>query len=221
MRVAVLHRFYCILIPQTKHRFWLFKRNVSHMFKLIHKKIINNLKLKTFAYLDKGSWDYEPWKGYEINLTKQENKWHFNICFYYIPINDTTFALSFFWPSDTESRINELRFSDKVGRSKPPPVLTSGFNRLIPPRSICRKVVNTGQYGSEWSIENSKGRFCGGLRYLYRFYVLSIEKRKKILLWPCQGHFSWWVFHLKTLVLSSALQWVHAPKTGFFLHHQR
>ena len=67
----------------------------------------------------------------------------------------------------------------KVGRSKPPLVLTSGFNRLKPPRSICQKVVITGQYESEWSIENSKGRFCGGLRYLYRFYVLSIEKRKK------------------------------------------
>ena len=24
--------------------------------------------------------------------------------YYYIPINDTTFELSFFWPSDTESR---------------------------------------------------------------------------------------------------------------------
>ena len=54
----------------------------------------------------------------------------------------------------------------KVGRLKPPPVLTSGFNRLKPPRSICQKVVNTGQYESEWSIENSKERFCGGLRYL-------------------------------------------------------
>ena len=30
--------------------------------------------------------------------------------FYYIPINDTTFKLSVFWPSDTENRINELRF---------------------------------------------------------------------------------------------------------------
>ena len=65
----------------------------------------------------------------------------------------------------------------KVGRSKPPPVLTSGFNRLKPPWSICQKVVNTGQYESEWSIENSKGRFCGGLRYLHKFYVLSIEKK--------------------------------------------
>ena len=42
----------------------------------------------------------------------------------------------------------------KVGRSKPPPVLTSGFNRLKPPWSICQKVVNTSQYEYEWSIEN-------------------------------------------------------------------
>ena len=47
----------------------------------------------------------------------------------------------------------------KVGRSKPPPALTSGFNRLKPPRSICQKVVNTGQYESEWLIENFKGPF--------------------------------------------------------------
>ena len=38
-------------------------------------------------------------------------------CFYYIPINDTTFKLSVFLPSDTESRINELRFSDSVSLS--------------------------------------------------------------------------------------------------------
>ena len=78
----------------------------------------------------------------------------------------------------------------KVGRSKPPPVLTSGFNRLKPPWSICQKVVNTGQYESEWSIENSKGRFCGGLS-LYKFYVLSIEKRrKKYCLWHFSGEIS-------------------------------
>ena len=35
----------------------------------------------------------------------------------YIPINDTTLKLSVFWPSDTESRINELRFSDSVSLS--------------------------------------------------------------------------------------------------------
>ena len=49
--------------------------------------------------------------------------------------------------------------SGKVGRSKPPPVLTSGFNRLKPPWSIYQKVVITGQYESEWLIENSKGLF--------------------------------------------------------------
>ena len=47
----------------------------------------------------------------------------------------------------------------KVGRSKPPPVLTSGFNHLKPPWSVCQKVVNTGQYESEWSIENFKWPF--------------------------------------------------------------
>ena len=36
---------------------------------------------------------------------------------YYIPINDTSFELSVFWLSDTESRINELRFSDSVSLS--------------------------------------------------------------------------------------------------------
>ena len=36
---------------------------------------------------------------------------------YYIPINDTSFELSVFWLSDTESRINALRFSDSVSLS--------------------------------------------------------------------------------------------------------
>ena len=36
---------------------------------------------------------------------------------YYIPINDTTFDLSVIWLSDTESRINELRFSESVSLS--------------------------------------------------------------------------------------------------------
>ena len=39
------------------------------------------------------------------------------ILFYYIPLNDTTFELSVFWPSDTESRINELGFSESVSLS--------------------------------------------------------------------------------------------------------
>ena len=33
-----------------------------------------------------------------------------NSCFY-IPMTDTTLELSVFWPSDTESRFNKLRFS--------------------------------------------------------------------------------------------------------------
>ena len=36
---------------------------------------------------------------------------------YYIPITNTTLELSVFWPSDTESRINELRFSDSISQS--------------------------------------------------------------------------------------------------------
>ena len=73
-----------------------------------------------------------------------------------------------------------LTIWSKVGRSKPPPVLTSGFNRLKPPRSISQKVVNTGQYESEWSIEKSKGRFlvnwdiCSGFMF-YTIYLLKKE----------------------------------------------
>ena len=35
-----------------------------------------------------------------------------NICLYYISINYTSFGLIVFWPSETESWINVLRFSD-------------------------------------------------------------------------------------------------------------
>ena len=37
-----------------------------------------------------------------------------NIYINYIPINDTMFKLPVFWPSDTERRIKELRFSESV-----------------------------------------------------------------------------------------------------------
>ena len=37
--------------------------------------------------------------------------------YYYRPITDTTLELSVFWPSDTESRINELRFSESISLS--------------------------------------------------------------------------------------------------------
>ena len=36
---------------------------------------------------------------------------------YYISITDTTLELSVFWPSDTESRINELRFCESISLS--------------------------------------------------------------------------------------------------------
>ena len=44
---------------------------------------------------------------------------YFNACpsvhlFNYKPINDTTFELSVFWPSDAESRINQLWFSESI-----------------------------------------------------------------------------------------------------------
>ena len=41
----------------------------------------------------------------------------FSNVIYYIPINDTTFELSVFWPSDTESWINEQGFSESVSLS--------------------------------------------------------------------------------------------------------
>ena len=39
------------------------------------------------------------------------------IQFYYTPIHDTTLELSVFWPSDTESRIKELSFSESISLS--------------------------------------------------------------------------------------------------------
>ena len=56
-----------------------------------HKKISRGKKLTGVLYIDK--------------------------LHYYIPINDTTLELSVFWPSDTESQINELRFSESISLS--------------------------------------------------------------------------------------------------------
>ena len=39
------------------------------------------------------------------------------IAVYYIPITDMTLELSVFWPSDPESQINELRFSESISLS--------------------------------------------------------------------------------------------------------
>ena len=54
--------------------------------------------------------------------------------------------------SRSRSRSTLLKFSSSVGRSKPPLVLTGGFNRLKPPWSILPNVVNSGQYSPKWSI---------------------------------------------------------------------
>ena len=79
----------------------------------------------------------------------------------------------------------------KVGRSKPPLVLTSGFNRLKLPRSICQKVVNT-NLSSRLKI--LRGCFRGRFRYKVRIYGLFIEKRKKKYCFiPAKG-----TFHLST-----------------------
>ena len=55
------------------------------------------------------------------------------IPFYYIPINDTTLELSVFWPSDTESQINELNFSESI--------LLSFKTRLTPVTTFCGDVT--------------------------------------------------------------------------------
>ena len=51
---------------------------------------------------------------------------------YYIPITDTTLELSVFWPSDTEIRINELRFSESISLSfKPRLTLVTCFCGVV------------------------------------------------------------------------------------------
>ena len=42
---------------------------------------------------------------------------HYDTESYYIPINDLKFEMSIFWPSDTESQINKLRFFESVSLS--------------------------------------------------------------------------------------------------------
>ena len=56
-------------------------------------------------------------KDLEKAASEKEKLERFDIELYYIPINDTSFELSVFWSSDTESRINELRFSESISLS--------------------------------------------------------------------------------------------------------
>ena len=50
-------------------------------------------------------------------LVKDNEYLRYRKDFYYIPIYNSSIELSVFWLSDTESRINELRFSDSVSLS--------------------------------------------------------------------------------------------------------
>ena len=66
---------------------------------------------------------------HDINFTLKSHFWcargkilpyftqRYNGRHYHIPINDTSFELSVFWPSYTESRINPLRFSESISLS--------------------------------------------------------------------------------------------------------
>ena len=87
---------------------------------------------------------------------------------------------------------------------------TPGFNRLKPSRSICQKVVNTGQYESERSIETFNWPFWWWIEILRQGLGCIYRKKKKKLFLPCQGHFF-------TIALTSALQLgVQAPNTSLF-----
>ena len=56
-------------------------------------------------------------KGFQKSKKVRRQRSEIDKINYYIPITDTTLELSVFWPSDTESRINELRFSESISLS--------------------------------------------------------------------------------------------------------
>ena len=64
------------------------------------------------------SW-FEHEKQFNNPFNIELQMWHCTVKlpFYYIPITDTTLELSVFWPSDTESRISELRFYESISLS--------------------------------------------------------------------------------------------------------
>ena len=53
----------------------------------------------------------------QANVWNRDGGLKYALTLYYIPITDTTLELSVFWPSGTESRINELRFSESISLS--------------------------------------------------------------------------------------------------------
>ena len=82
----------------------------------------------------------------------------------WIGVTNTTVCLVFFVVLCTYIGANA--YCRLIGQDQGWAVETSpGFNWLKPPRSICQKVVNTGQYQPEWLIEFFNGRFGGELKY--------------------------------------------------------
>ena len=96
------------------------------------------------------------------------------------------FEFSYFWTQALlRIRIHDL--VSRLGSLNHPPVLTSSFNLLKPPWSICQK---SGQYWSLWiwvMIEIFKRPFW----WLILGQVLGsiYWKKKRIPFRPCQGHF--------------------------------
>ena len=94
-----------------------------------NSSIINDTKMKLHIYLKPHEIQIEfheiPYIGYLVMAEdkktderkdgRTDNTKHIPV--YYIPITDTTLELSVFWSSDTESRINELRFSESMSLS--------------------------------------------------------------------------------------------------------
>ena len=120
---------------------------------------------------------------------------------------------------------------DKVGWLKPPPVLTGGYNRLKPPRSILPKVVNTSQlkilvvdWSYIWSMDQLKGlkNNCFARHWLTVYYLASIVGVQLGLKCPLSalvllsaGHISPGVPSIsnKTLALPSRIRWHSSFKT--------
>ena len=68
-------------------------------------------------------------------------------------------------PVNSEPKVRFERWIENgVGWSKPPLVLTTGFNRLKPPRSICQNVTNLVNTNLSGRLKILSGRVRGGLR---------------------------------------------------------
>ena len=86
---------------------------------------------------------------------------------------------------------------------------TPCFNRLKPPWSICKKVVNTGQYKSKWSIEIFKWPFWWWIEILGQDLRSIYWKEKKYCFVPAKG-----TFYLSTDFCIT----VQVPENSLFNH---